>query len=587
MAVYQLKDMASMRPNQYKSDFSSEFKVPTQAERNADRAADLKHQREINADRAAVLKHQRELNIDEYGKAKAASILKEDSFKKTSAGLKTEQSELDADDKFITDKKSEANDKLAVDEKRLDRKSVVYKRAVATKKVRDLAKALQSYQAGPAEIAEYDKAAAELKALGGTLPKGYSPEEIIKDFESEVSNFASLKEKYNSYSSKGARDEIATELRSAESGIEGVHADLAAKKALADPFGKFDKKSEVDKNKGKLKNALNEARVVLGISQNAASNALKKWEGEKTNNNASLLTTAKADYNKQRRYYNAILKQWQEASGIVVNLEEPKLAGAGAGAGEEGNGSAVTDPSESEVDRATRVQTEIDKIAHLDNDNKYLTNNIYDKTLGKITGITRQERNAAALSFDNIRTRDIDRTNKKNEEARKSQDQFIKMQDKARSLINNARSRFKSTLETAVAEGNLAAIGSAIKAGIRVFDPGQVTGEDATLFSGGSITGKLHQLKSLFSSGNENMETAIKIIKLAKETTSMSKSAAAKKAKLFADTVNEKLQTEGLDKYKVKAQVKDFYIDAPSRTGGNSGGSVVVSDEDLMKELGL
>ena len=192
---------------------------------------------------------------------------------------------------------------------------------------------------------------------------------------------------------------------------------------------------------------------------------------------------------------------------------------------------------------------------------------------------------------------------KKNEEARKSQDQFTKMQDKARSLINNARSRFKSTsewitkmsqasstlatLETAVAEGNLAAIGSAIKAGIRVFDPGQVTGEDATLFSGGSITGKLHQLKSLFSSGNENMETAIKIIKLAKETTSMSKSAAAKKAKLFADTVNEKLQTEGLDKYKVKAQVKDFYIDAPSRTGGNSGGSVVVSDEDLMKELGF
>ena len=93
MAVYQLKDMASMRPNQYRSDFSSEFKVPTQAERNADRAADLKHQREINADRAAVLKHQRELNIDEYGKAKAEKLLS------GRRGLEGEISELDADDK--------------------------------------------------------------------------------------------------------------------------------------------------------------------------------------------------------------------------------------------------------------------------------------------------------------------------------------------------------------------------------------------------------------------------------------------------------------------------------------------------------
>ena len=229
MASFQLKDMASMGVNRYSPDFSSKLKTKTLAELDANKAA--RQQRTIQKNRESLAG----LKRDEQEALKQSD--------ETLQSLKGEESELNVDDKFISQKKADAQSAIDAQKTKMDRKHAVYKKAVLVNELRDIEKSFQTYK-GPSlqeKQTAYNEKAAEIKALGGApLPQGYSPEEIIEDFESDVSLMSDMNEdikKYDNYSSEAPRAEISTEMANASRPYD-IAAATAAEKALSGDRGR-------------------------------------------------------------------------------------------------------------------------------------------------------------------------------------------------------------------------------------------------------------------------------------------------------------------------------------------------------------
>lgn len=331
-----------------------------------------------------------------------------------------------------------------------------------------------------------------------------------------------------------------------------------------------------------LKTALSEARVVLGITQNAVSNAREKWEADKSDPNADDLKAAIADYNKQSQYYNAVLNKWREASGIVIDLPtgETDLT--------KPKPTTTTVSGEDEIARKTNIRTAITNLPMTDDKGKYLTQAEYRNSLKSIEGIKPNEIEEQMNIFNAQEKAASERSGREEDLERRRQDQFRKQQGLARNVISDFGTKFKATtdfmnnidnqeiqinsLQDAINKGNPQAAAAAIKAGIRAFDPGNVTEGDAEMFAGGVYSGKFKQMISLFRTGGENIATAKKIIKMMEGLKTEAHKAARSRSEKLADQANKELQDSGLDKYKIKAKPTDFYYNY-NRGGGASGGA--------------
>lgn len=235
MSIYKLKDMIGYTPTASLS--TSNYKARTRADRRKEDELERKKAKEEELDRLKK----------DFAEAKAANILAKDKSKFDSeidSKFDSELSELDAKDKFIASKRKQA-EKDKTDQDSLKVLKNQYDRAKASLRVKSSKDKLQSYQSGPEEVKKYNKAAADLKRLGGSLPQGTDIDAIIDEYEKREQQELMKQNvvsdtnvsKYDSYSSEEDRSDIASERVAAAADYEvSSEADLAAKRALADPF---------------------------------------------------------------------------------------------------------------------------------------------------------------------------------------------------------------------------------------------------------------------------------------------------------------------------------------------------------------